>query len=342
MIEEKSKDTKKKSFLIIRFSSIGDIVLTTPIVRALRLTYPEAKISFLVKENFKVVIADNPLIDEILLYKNHEQTVALLMHRKWDQVIDLQTNLRSRRLKIALNWRKNYSSFPKLNILKWLQVQLKLKVLPKNKSIIQRYFYALRDLNIPFMPELGLEFYVSKKWELKAEDIPLGHQAGYVLAVIGGSKFTKRYPIHHWQALVKKINLPIIIIGGSEDMEAAIKIKEAAPDQVYNAIGKFNLQESALLTQKAKVVIANDTGFMHIAAAYQRPLISLWGNTIPEFGMYPYYGSASKVSSIILETKGLSCRPCSKIGYDACPKKHFKCMELIHPDRVVEACRQLW
>lgn len=342
MTEKNANKTKKKSFLIIRFSSIGDIVLTTPIIRALRLTYPEAEISYLLKENFKNIIADNPLIDEILIYKNHEQAINLLKNREWDHIIDLQKNLRSRRLKVALNWKKKYSSFPKFNIFKWLQVKLKLNVLPKNKSIVERYFQALKNLNISYMPELALEFHVDKKWELKAKDIPFGHQAGYVLAVIGGSKFTKRYPVHHWQDLVKNLQLPIIIIGGPEDLENAVEIKKAAPDKVYNAIGKFNLQESALLTQRAKLVIANDTGFMHIAAAYQKPLVSLWGNTIPDFGMFPYYGAASKVPSIILETKNLSCRPCSKIGYDACPKKHFKCMELILPDRVVEACHQLW
>jgi ADP-heptose:LPS heptosyltransferase len=65
---------------------------------------------------------------------------------------------------------------------------------------------------------------------------------------------------------------------------------------------------------------------MHIAAAFKRPVISVWGNTVPEFGMYPYFGSAA-VAGKIMEIKGLSCRPCSKIGYKKCPRGHFKCME---------------
>lgn len=331
-----------KHILILRFSSIGDIVLTTPILRAIKIKYPDCKISYMVKRNFKTIIEDHPLVDQILFYDDHKSASALLANQDFDWVVDLHKNLRTRRLKWTLKWKKYYSTFSKLNVLKWLQVRLKLKVLPKNKSIVERYFKALKPLGISYMPELALEYHVDEEWALKIEDIPFGHHAGYALAVIGGSKFTKRYPLENWKKVVELLPYPVIVIGGPEDMEMAEEITAASPKKVYNAIGKFNLQESALLTLDAKVVIANDTGFMHIAAAYQKPMVSLWGNTIPEFGMFPYYGSGSKVEHIMLEVHGLSCRPCSKIGYDACPKKHFKCMKDIAPERVVEVVKKLW
>lgn len=330
-----------KKVLFIRFSSIGDIVLISPLLEAMKIQYPEARISILVKSAFASIIKFNPAIDEIIIYENHQQAVELLKGRAWDWVVDLQKNARTKRLKWTLKW-KHYSTFPKINIQKWLAVKLKWKGLRKNYSIVERYFKALKPLGIAWMPELGLSFYTDSRAKINTQDIPLGHSAGYVLAVIGGSKATKRYPIHHWQLVVQKLNLPVIIIGGAEDFEMAEAIRSAAEDKVYNAIGKFNLYESALLTEKAQVVIANDTGFMHIAAAYQRPIVSLWGNTIPEFGMYPYYGQSSPVKYIILEQNGLSCRPCSKIGYDQCPQKHFKCMEMIQPERVVKVTMKLW
>jgi ADP-heptose:LPS heptosyltransferase len=88
---------------------------------------------------------------------------------------------------------------------------------------------------------------------------------------------------------------------------------------------------------------------MHVAAAYKRPLISLWGNTVPAFGMYPYYGSKflqatgarkNELPYDIIEINNLRCRPCSKIGYDACPLGHFKCMENIDPAQVVARIRE--
>jgi heptosyltransferase-2 len=80
--------------------------------------------------------------------------------------------------------------------------------------------------------------------------------------------------------------------------------------------------------------VTHDTGLMHIAAAFGRPIISLWGNTAPAFGMTPYYGDRP-VPYGIMETKGLWCRPCSKIGYEKCPMGHFRCMERIDPEQVL-------
>lgn len=127
---------------------------------------------------------------------------------------------------------------------------------------------------------------------------------------------------------------PLILLGGPEDKVAGDEIASADDIKIYNACGKFKLNESADLVRKAKLVITHDTGLMHIAAAFKKPIISLWGNTVPAFGMTPYFGHAM-VKDVILEVKKLWCRPCSKIGYKKCPLGHFKCMEKIEPAAVV-------
>ena len=105
------------------------------------------------------------------------------------------------------------------------------------------------------------------------------------------------------------------------DRERVLREDLGKKAEVYNACGKFNLNQSASLLKEAVVVFSHDTGLMHIAAAFGKKIYSIWGNTIPEFGMYPY-----RTQFVIFENKKLKCRPCSKIGFDSCPKKHFKCM----------------
>jgi len=116
-----------------------------------------------------------------------------------------------------------------------------------------------------------------------------------------------------------------LLVGGPEDFERGEQII-ANTNNTINTCGKYSILQSASLVQQAKMVITHDTGMMHIAAAFQQKIYSVWGNTVPEFGMYPYLESKQ---SKRIEVKGLNCRPCSKIGYDKCPKGHFKCMQEI-------------
>ncbi len=117
--------------------------------------------------------------------------------------------------------------------------------------------------------------------------------------------------------------------------------------KIYNSCGKFSLNESAELVKHAKVVVSNDTGLMHIAAAFQKPVISLWGNTSPSMGMFPYYGYNNlnervAPSSILMENVKLNCHPCSKIGYSKCPKGHFKCMKELNMNDLAESSKKFW
>lgn len=321
-------------FLIIRFSSIGDIVLTTPVIRCLRKKFPEAEIHFLTKQSFRGIIADNPYINKIhLLGDSFDLMLHELKIEEYDYIIDLHHNLRTLRIKRFL---KNVKalSFNKLNVEKFIYTNLKINTLPK-KHIVDRNLETVTSLGVE-NDGLGLDYFIPAKDIVSNNDIPTSHLHGYIAVVIGAALATKKMPLHKLKELCAGISHPVILLGGKEDHEDGKAIAAVDDVKIYNACGKFNLNESADLLRRSKLVITHDTGLMHMAAALQKPIISIWGNTVPAFGMYPYYGLASKQHFDIVEINKLWCRPCSKIGYARCPKGHFKCMELIAVNEIVK------
>ncbi|HET9057201.1 MAG TPA: glycosyltransferase family 9 protein [Chitinophagaceae bacterium] len=309
--------------LIIRFSSIGDIVLTTPIIRCLKKQVPMVQIHFAVKKSFATVVESNPYIDKVHVLDNNLQLlIADLKKEGFDYIIDLHKNIRTLRIKNALNTVASFS-FNKINIEKWLLTAMKINILPQ-KHIVDREFEAAKHFQI-INDGKGLDYFIPEKDLVKETDIPTSHMHGYIGIAIGGAHATKKMPVDKLKELCSKIEHPIMLLGGKEDYENGQIIASIDSIKIYNACGKFNLNESADLVRKAKIIISHDTGLMHIAAAFKKPIISVWGNTIPGFGMYPYYG-ISETKNKIFEINNLRCRPCSKIGFQKCPKKHFKCM----------------
>ncbi len=341
--------------LIIRFSSIGDIVLTTPVIRCLKKQLPDAELHFLTKKNFASVLKANPYIDQLhLLDDALENTIANLAAENFDWVIDLHHNLRTLRIKKAL--KRPSKSFNKLNIQKWLLTNFKLNVLPQ-QHIVDRYLETVAHLGVKNDGQ-GLDYFIPAGEEIKPGDLPVSHQLGYIGLVVGAAHATKRLPLHKLKELVNLIDHPIVVLGGPEDKSTGEVLAELDPIRVYNACGKFSLNESADLVRKAKLIISHDTGLMHIAAAFRKPVISVWGNTVPAFGMTPYInrpgapavqvnGTSLAITgnenggTEMMEVPGLPCRPCSKIGYNACPKKHFRCMEKIDLSELHKKTRQL-
>ncbi len=314
--------------LIIRFSSIGDIVLTTPLVRCLYQQKPGVEIHYLTKKAFAPILTANPYLHQLhLLDDNIQNTIDDLKKIDFDFVVDLHKNFRSKKVIAAL--KKQSANFSKLNTQKWIYTNLKINTLP-DKSIVERYFEALKPLNIHNDGQ-GLDYFIPEGEKIKNDDIPMSHWAGYIGFVIGGSFETKKLPAEKWKELCTLSPIPIVLLGGPEDKEMGDEIALLDPVKIYNSCGKFSINESADLVQLAKIIVSNDTGLMHVAAAFKKPIISLWGNTTPEMGMFPYFGYNNLKSNVapnllIVENKNLSCRPCSKIGYDTCPKKHFNCM----------------
>ncbi len=311
--------------LIIRFSSIGDIVLTTPIIRCLKKQIPDAEIHFLTKEIFSNMLVNNPYIDKLhLLKKSFSESLSELKKENIDYIIDLHNNIRTFRFKI--NLRKKSALFNKLNFKKWLFVRFKINLMP-DIHIVERYFDACKFFNIKNDNE-GLDFFIPEDEIVSKSQLPKNFHKSYGILVIGGKHFTKQMPDKLLIELCKSTEIPLILLGGKEDRIKAENIrKESENPDIFNACGIFSINQSASIIEQSKIVITPDTGLMHIASAFNKKIISVWGNTVPEFGMYPYLPKSDKAE--IIEIKNLDCRPCSKIGFEKCPKKHFNCMNKI-------------
>lgn len=313
----------KVKILIIRFSSIGDIVLCTPVIRCLKNQIDgDAEIHFLTKAQYRPILEHNTYLEKIhCIDKTTDEVIDALKAIEFDYVIDLHHNLRSASVKSRLQGLS--FSFNKLNIQKWLLVNFKMDRLP-DVHIVDRYMDTTKALGIKNDGQ-GLDYFLPP--DLEAVQLPANFSEDYQAIVLAATHHTKRPLEAHYQKLINGINKPMILIGGKAEAEMGERLAKTHPEKVLNMAGKSSLAKSALLIKNAQLVITPDTGMMHIAAAFDKPILSIWGNTVPEFGMYPYYAVNSMNKPEIYEVKNLSCRPCSKIGYAKCPKGHFRCME---------------
>ncbi len=310
-------------FLIIRLSSIGDIVLTTPVIRCLRQQVPKATIHYLTKNVFLPLLQSNPNIDQLHGYGDDpKELIQILKKEKFDYIIDLHHNLRTLRIKKALKVKS--FSFDKLNIEKWLLTAFKIDKLP-GIHIVDRYLNTLSTFGIQNDGK-GLDHFIPNSEGVPIESLPVSHRHGYIGLVVGAALATKQLPLSKLEDLCGALHEPIVLLGGKEDLETGSFLEKKFPEKIYNACGKFSIQESASLVAQARIIITHDTGLMHIAAALCKPIISIWGNTIPAFGMTAYYPKDFPAFHRICEVADLSCRPCSKIGHKKCPKGHFNCM----------------
>lgn len=312
-----------KKILILRFSSIGDLVLITPAIRCISNTFPNAQIHLLCKPQFCNVLANNPYINCILpIESNILKQISNLKSANYDLVLDWQSNFKSRWISLLLNVKT--LRFNKLNFKKWLAVRFKtLDVLPQ-QHIVDRYFKSLESQGVTY-DGLGLDFFVNTN-SIVCIETEFKIQKPFVVIGIGASYYTKRISHTKLFELMNWIKWPVILIGGPDDIKTMNHFKSHFPQQIFFK-SDFSLHQSASIIQQADWIFSSDTGIMHIAAAFKKPVISLWGNTIPEFGMVPFEPNSQ---NIILQVKSLECRPCSKLGFASCPRKHFNCMNQIN------------
>ena len=317
--------------LVLRFSSIGDIMLTTPVLRQLKQQVPGAQVHFATKQAFGSLLEANPYVDKLhLLAGSLGALVRELRAERFDFIVDLHNNLRTRLVRAALPGVPG-RAFDKLNWQKYLLVRFKINRLPP-LHLVDRYRAAAAGLGIHDDGQ-GLDYFIPAGQAVDvAATLPFGFRAGhYVAVVIGAAHATKRLPVDKLIELVGRLApRPVVLLGGPEDESTGHVIElayehTASPRRdaplLFNACGHFSLHQSASLLQQAQFVVSHDTGLMHIAAAFKKPVFSVWGNTVPEFGMYPY-----RTPFEVLQVPGLACRPCSKIGFGECPLGHFKCM----------------
>lgn len=319
-------------FLIVRFSSIGDIVLTTPVIRGIKMQVEEAEVHYLTKNSYKSILSSNPYLDKIYtLDNNYGKLLKELKKEKYDYIIDLHRNLRTTRLKWYLSALS--FSFNKLNLRKWLLVNFKINKLP-NEHIVDRYLRTTKLFSIG-NDNKGLDFFIPPGKEINTKSAFGCYPEEYIVIVVGGGHATKQIPKELLVKIINNLAINTVLIGGSEDLEKADYIVSHVGDnsKVINRVGKFTIIQSASVIRQSKLVLTPDTGMMHIAAAFKKKVISVWGNTIPQFGMYPYLPGKD---SEIFEVKELSCRPCSKIGFKKCPKGHFNCMKQQDFQRIID------
>lgn len=314
--------------LIIRLSSIGDIVFTTAAIRCAKEQIPGVEIHFLTKKSMKAVTEANPYIDHFHYFdKDLSETIASLKAVNLDRVIDLHSNFRTSRIKKALGLPSH--TYQKLSIQKFLLTNLGWNFLP-SRHIVERSLDPLKVLGVQNDGK-GMDYFIPNNISLKSIDLPTSHQAGYIALVIGASYATKKLPVDQLKQLCSLISVPIVLIGGKEDAIEGAEVAASDSIKIYNACGKFNLHESALLVKGAKMVISNDTGFLYIACAMHKKTIAIWGATSPALQVAPYYAAADmengKEMFYNAIVPDLPCQPCSNYGTKKCPQGHFACMK---------------
>jgi ADP-heptose:LPS heptosyltransferase len=328
--------------LFIRFSSIGDIVFTTPAIRCAKQQIPGVEIHFLTKMSMKAVTVANPYIDHFhYLDKDMNATIHQLKACNFDYIIDLHKNYRTYKIQKALG--VPMLSYKKLSLQKFLLTKLHLNYMP-SRHIVDRSLDTLSALAV-VNDGKGLDYFIPKEAELQSNALPDAFATGYIALVIGASYATKKLPVSALQNLCHKIPYPIVLIGGKDDEAEGAAVEAVNPIKIFNACGKFNLQESAIFVKQARTVISHDTGFLYIACAFHKKTVAIWGATSPALQVEPYYPLAQQVNQTTLNTNtapailnhnemyfnaivpNLPCQPCSNYGSKHCPQGHFACMK---------------
>lgn len=332
------RGTAPQKILIVRFSSIGDIVLTFPVVAAIKSCFPSCQIDYVTKKQFASLLEACPGLNQTFLYTDSlSQLRQALDFKQYDAVFDLHHNLRTRLLLFACG--VPVFRFPKNNVQKWLLT--KFKVRPKRRThVVERYLQPLKRIvqdwvplhsTIPYAIPKSAQFDIEKRFSVKPKT--------YIAIAIGAQFATKRMPADLLSKLINQLNSPVLLLGGKEDVETAqLILKNSDQNRVFSAVGQTNIQESAWLVKNAKALLTHDTGLMHIGASFDVPIHVIWGNTTRDFGMYPYRLEQEDVFHY--EVADLACRPCSKIGHQQCPKGHFDCMRKQDINQIAAALNQ--
>lgn len=318
-------------FLIIRFSSIGDMVLTTPVIRALReQIQPAPEIHFLTKQAYGTVLAHNPHIDRIhTIEKSTAELTDTLRELNFDYVVDLHNNLRSRMVKKrlkALDFTVN-----KQNWDKWLLVRFGAG--QPIRHIVERYLETLRAFGIQD-DGLGLDYHIPPEAESEVSSV-LALPDHFTAIALGATHIGKRMSIELITHVARRLDHSIVLLGGSTDREAGDAIVQTT-DNCINLAGQLSIHGSAEIIRRSAQLLTGDTGLMHIGAALGKKVVSVWGCTDPLLGMSPYRADAR---SVVITPDGRSKRPCSKLG-DRCKYgAHDRCIDAVSVEAIIAALK---
>lgn len=327
-----SNISEKSKILIIRLSSMGDIILTTAFVRQLRKKFPHARIDYLVAKQFAEILKYNPHLDNVFEYDKNADNEEIGRLKtsisadigRYDYIIDLQKNIRS--IRFRRNLGEKVLSIKKHRLHKLSLVYFKKPLI--HKHVAENYFDTAEPLGI-IDDNDGLEIWL--KGEKKYEKNYHNDIDKLKISIAPGAHFpTKRWPAARFCDLIKKIkikyNAHLRLIGGREDEKIAHEIENSLNFEVDNYVGKLSILGSTEAISQSDIVITNDSGALHIASARRKPVLAFFGSTVTQLGFSPW-----RVPHEIAEVD-INCRPCSHIGRKSCPKGHFKCMNEISSD----------
>jgi lipopolysaccharide heptosyltransferase II len=329
--------SNQPNVLAVRFSSIGDVLLITPLLRAIRHRHPASRITVLTREPYAPLLSHNPHVDQVLGVTSDRGLASLaadLREGSYTHLLDLHDSVRSRALRTMVPGR--WSTYPKHRLARSVLIYTKQNWYRDARPVAERYFSAAHDLDVTpdgkppeFFPSPDAEGEVAA-W-LTAT---MGLRSTLFALAPGAAHATKRWPIEHWRALVQRLlaqNVGVVIVGSKEDTPLSAALSDGAGTSVANATGLFGLQGTGALLRRAAAVVSGDTGVMHMATAVGTPVVALFGPTVRPFGFFPYTRRAQ-----VLEL-ALPCRPCSSKGGPRCPLGHHRCLFNIHPDLVYQA-----
>jgi heptosyltransferase-2 len=331
--------------LFIRFSSLGDILLTFPFVSAIKKEYPLSKIFFLTKSEYAELFLINKDINTLLLFDKKNDSIwklcETIKNEKFDYIFDLHNNLRSNLL-LFFNKSKN-CKLKKYSFQKWLLVKTKINCLKNLPLIRERYSDISKKFNL--IDNFKLKEFINN-YTISLDKLHIDNIKDKLLFLQNYEKIigicpsarhqTKIFPenklINVGKQLLNGNKVCILLFGNENESQYCERLRHAlSANHAYNLAGKNSIIETAAAMSLCNVIIANDTGLMHLTNLLHIPLIAIFGSTVEELGFYP-----TGKNVFVIENRNLKCRPCSHIGLSSCPKKHFKCMNDINENIIIE------
>ena len=327
--------------LVVRFSSIGDILLTTPLLRAMRGAYPDAHLAFLTKRQYAPLVADNPRLSEVIQLgpgQSLAQVAREIRSRRFSHILDLHGNLRTRMLRFLVPGR--WSGYRNHRLAREVLIRFKRDIYPRRIPVPERYFDAAHAFGL--VPDgAPPEFHLSSAARAEADDwlraAGLGGERALVTLAPGAAHATKRWPMERWRDLAGRLaqrGFDIGLVGGPEDRELADGITAGRPP-IGNAAGRLSLQGTGALLARARALVSGDTGVMHMATGVGTPVVAIFGPTVRAFGFFPY----ARRAEVVQQT--LECRPCTAWGTERCPLGHLRCLVDIQADDVDSALNRV-
>ena len=341
-----------EKILIIRFSSLGDIVLASPLLRALRNTFPRAQIDFLVKSEYADLVRYSPHVSSVIeLRSSDKEELHQLKDRiraeRYDTILDIHNSLRSRYLRMFAHARRVYA-VDKRVVSRFALVNLKQNFYKEVISVAERYLEAAFPLGI-LRDDAGLEIFIPDEITSTVNAMMTKYKLeryGVVIGVVPTARhFTKRWPPERFREfgirMSKEQRAKLFLFGSAEEVDycgdiAQMINAEAASSAAESLAGRISMLETAAVLDHCSIVVTNDSGIMHLAASRRKKVVAIFGSTVKEFGFFPY-----KTPHIVIERQGLPCRPCSHIGQNQCPEGHFRCMKDITVEDVVSAVQTM-